>query len=91
METADLSTWNRTTRCEARALRVGRAIKRRRMALGLGQAELAALAGMPRPYYELIETGEWPGHSAEESAADLLAAVVRALDSELTRQVRAAS
>lgn len=84
-------TAHRRTRPEARALRVGRAIKRRRLVLGLGQADLATLSGIARADYELVETGEWPGHPAEASVAELLSAVVRALDSELIRRSLAAS
>lgn len=91
METAGTTASYALKRSEARALRIGRAIKRRRIALGLGQADLAILSGLERSDYELVETGEWLGEVAEDSAAGMLAAVIRALDSELTRQSRAAS
>lgn len=91
MATARTYTSNHPMRCEARALRIGRAIKRRRISLGLRQADLATLSGLARSDYELVEAGEWPGHAAEGSAANMLAAVIHALDLELTRQSRAAS
>jgi transcriptional regulator with XRE-family HTH domain len=91
MNTAGTYTSNHPMRCEARALRIGRSIKRRRISLGLGQADLAILSGLARSDYELVETGEWPGHAAEASAAAMVTAVVHALDVELTRQSRAAS
>ena len=91
MQPGRTSTPDRPQRTEACALRIGRNIKRRRIALGLRQADLAHLAGMARSDYELVETGEWPGRTAEESIAGMLAAVVRALDSELRRQLLAAS
>jgi transcriptional regulator with XRE-family HTH domain len=91
MEAARTYTTDHPMRREARALRIGRAIKRRRISLGLGQADLAILSGLARSDYELVETGEWPGQTAEASAPAMLAAVIHALDSELTRQSRAAS
>lgn len=91
METAHSDTSNQPMRCEARALRIGREIKRRRISLGLGQADLAILSGLARSDYELVETGEWPGQTAEASAPAMLMAVIHALDVELTRQSRAAS
>jgi transcriptional regulator with XRE-family HTH domain len=91
MATTHPFTWHRASRPEARALRVGRALKRRRIALGLRQADLAVMSGISREDYELVETGEWLGQPAEAYVAELLAAVVRALDSELIRQARAAS
>ena len=91
MQPGRSSTSDRPQRIEARALRIGRSIKRRRIALGLRQADLAQLAGLARSDYELVETGEWPGRTAEESITGMLAAVVRALDSESRRQLVAAS
>ncbi len=80
-----------SARCEARALRTGRDIKRRRVALGLRQADLARLSGMCRSDYELVETGEWPDQKTEDVAAGMVRAIVRAMDVELSRQARAAS
>ena len=91
METARTYMPDRPMRCEARAVRIGRSIKRRRISLGLGQADLAMLSGLARSDYELVETGEWPGHAAEASAPAMVTAVVLALDVELTRQSRIAS
>ena len=91
MEIARTYTSDHPMRCEARALRIGRSIKRRRISLGLGQADLAVLSGLARSDYELVETGEWPGQAAEASAPAMLTAVIHALDVELTRQSRAAS
>lgn len=91
MESARTYTSHRLQRREARALRIGRSIKRRRISLGLGQADLAILSGLARSDYELVETGEWPGQPAEGSAPAMLAAVIHALDVELTRQSRTAS
>ena len=91
MDTASTYTSRQPMRCEARALRIGRSIKRRRISLGLSQADLAILSGLARFDYELVESGEWPGQEAESSAPAMLAAVIHALDVELTRQSRAAS
>lgn len=90
METGHTSTPCRLTRVEARALRIGSALKRRRIALGLSQADLAVLSGITRSDYELVEKGEWPGQPSDEQAAAIIAAVVSALDSQLAAHMRAA-
>ena len=50
-------TAQRTPRPEALALRAGAALKRRRIGLGLSQADFAKHLGMTRVHYEAMERG----------------------------------
>lgn len=78
-------------RDEARALRIGRDLKRKRIELGLGQADVAALADIARADYELIETGTWPGELVEPQVGSMIASITRALDGRAERDMRVAS
>lgn len=89
MDLDPASTASAPARWEARALRIGTALKQRRIALGLTQADLAMRSGLTRAEYELAEKGEWPG-GAEADSRRIMAAVERALERELDRQALAA-
>lgn len=66
-------------RCEAAALRLGTSLKRRRVSLGLSQAEVAERTAMSRSEYEHVERGDWPAGTSLESLAHTIAFVALAL------------
>lgn len=57
MNRISIPTAQRTPRPEALALRSGAALKRRRIGLGLSQADFAKRLGMTRVDYEALERG----------------------------------
>lgn len=80
MVTATNSTLPAARRWEADALRIGAALKRRRGALGISQADLAKRSGVVRADYEALESGDWPIRTTVESVMSLIAAVLPTLE-----------